>query len=36
MRDKQTIVRGRFLTTNSAGMVAIDPEYEGNYNITVY
>ena len=36
MRDKQTIVRGRFLTTNSAGQVAIDPEYDGNYNITVH
>jgi len=36
MRDKQTIVRGRFLTTNSSGEIAINEEYDGNYNITVY
>ncbi len=36
MRNKQTIVRGRFLTTASSGTIAINEEYDGNYNITVY
>ena len=36
MRNKQTIVRGRFLTTASSGTIAINEEYDGNYNIVVY
>lgn len=36
MRNKQTIVRGKFLTTNTYGMIAINSEYDGNYDIIVY
>ena len=35
MRNQQTIVRGRFLTTNSSGSIAIDHEYDGNYDIII-
>ena len=35
MRNKQTIVRGRFLTTNSSGNIYIDSEFDGNYTIIV-
>lgn len=36
MRNKQTIVRGKFLTTNTYGMITINSEYDGSYEIIVY
>lgn len=36
LRNHETIVRGKFLTTNTYGMIAINSEYDGNYDIIVY
>lgn len=34
-RGKHTIIRGRFLTEESYGGVAINPEFDGEFNITI-
>ena len=33
MRGRNTIVRGRFLTSQATGGVGIDPGFNGEYNI---
>ena len=33
MRGRNTIVRGRFLTSQATGGVGIDPGFDGEYNI---
>lgn len=34
-RGKHTIIRGRFMTQESYGGVAINPEFDGEFNITI-
>ena len=33
-RDHHTIIRGKFLTSDTSGGVAIDPGYDGEFNLT--
>lgn len=33
-RDHHTVLRGAFLTMNSSGGVGIDPDYDGDHNVT--
>lgn len=35
LRSKQTIVRGKFLTTQTGGSVAIDTEFDGSFDIEI-
>lgn len=35
IRDKQTIISGKFLTTTSSGGIGIDTEFNGDYNIEI-
>ena len=32
-RDHHTIIRGRFLTSDASGGVAINPDYDGDFNL---
>ena len=35
-RSRLTVVKGRFLTSNSDSGVGINPDYDGDYNIIIY
>jgi hypothetical protein len=35
LRNRQTVVKGRFLTTNPSGRILINEEYDGSYSVFV-
>ena len=35
LRNKRTVVKGEFLTTQSSGGVKVDPGFEGNHNVHI-
>ena len=35
LRNKRTVVKGEFLTTQASGGVKVDPGFEGNHNVHI-